>query len=100
MNTNDPDSKSFARKSVQWSDHDRYASQRVRYYELFGGRVVIKCPKCGFNIGPVLASHAGKSSTPAKAKAARENAKKGGWPKGRPRKEPSAIKTKRKRRSR
>jgi len=48
---------------------------------------------------PVIASHAGRTSTPAKTKAAKENAKKGGWPKGRPRKMASAIKTKRKRRS-
>jgi hypothetical protein len=64
------------------------------------GVPMIKCPQCGYNIGPVIASHAGRTSTPAKAKAARENAKKGGWPKGRPRKKASAIKTKRKRRSR
>ena len=50
-------------------------------------RKVLRCPQCGFNIGPVIASHAGKASTPAKARAARENAKKGGWPKGRPRKQ-------------
>ena len=29
---------------------------------------------------------AGKTKSEAKAKAARENAKKGGWPKGKPRK--------------
>jgi hypothetical protein len=61
---------------------------------------MIKCPKCGYNIGPVIASHAGKSSSLAKTRAARQNAKKGGWPKGRPRKKGSKIKTKRKHRSR
>ena len=47
---------------------------------------MIKCPKCGYNIGPVIASRAGRASSPAKAQAARENARKGGWPKGKPRK--------------
>jgi hypothetical protein len=60
---------------------------------------MIKCPKCGYNIGPVIASHAGKTSSLAKTKAARENGRKGGWPKGRPRKEPPATHTQRKRRS-
>ena len=58
---------------------------------------MIKCPKCGYNIGPVIASHAGRTSTPAKAKAARENAKKGGWPKGRPRKTALKVKAGKKR---
>jgi len=47
---------------------------------------VIKCPKCGYNIGPVVAANAGRATSAAKAEAARENAKKGGWPKGKPRK--------------
>jgi len=47
---------------------------------------VIRCPKCGANIGPALAAHAGKATSAAKAEAARRNAKLGGWPKGKPRK--------------
>jgi len=46
----------------------------------------LKCPKCGADIGSVLAAHAGRATSRAKAAAARRNAKKGGWPKGRPRK--------------
>jgi len=46
----------------------------------------IKCPKCGTDIGSVVAAHAGRAKSDAKAAAARQNAKKGGWPKGRPRK--------------
>jgi len=46
----------------------------------------VKCPKCGADIGSVLAAHAGRATSRAKAAAARQNAKKGGWPKGRPRK--------------
>jgi hypothetical protein len=44
----------------------------------------MKCPHCGadINIGALL----GSVSTPAKTRAARENAKLGGWPKGKPRK--------------
>ena len=46
----------------------------------------LKCPKCGADIGSVLAAHAGRATSRAKAAAARRNAKKCGWPKGRPRK--------------
>lgn len=46
----------------------------------------LKCPKCGADIGSVLAAYGGRATSPAKAEAARRNAKKGGWPKGRPRK--------------
>src|SRR4051812_35459443 len=46
----------------------------------------LKCPNCGADIGSVLAAHAGSATSKAKAAAARQNAKKGGWPKGRPRK--------------
>lgn len=44
----------------------------------------MKCPHCQqkINIGALL----GGVSTPAKARAARENAKLGGWPKGKKRK--------------
>lgn len=44
----------------------------------------MKCPHCqhDINIGALM----GSVSTPAKARAARENAKLGGWPKGRKRK--------------
>lgn len=45
----------------------------------------LKCPRCGYDIGPVLARHAGSSTSKAKAAAARRNAKLGGWPKGRKR---------------
>lgn len=43
----------------------------------------MKCPKCGTEINP--AAMLGSISTPAKAQAARENAKLGGWPKGKKR---------------
>ena len=44
----------------------------------------MKCPHCNreINVGTLL----GSVSTPKKAKAARENAKLGGWPKGKKRK--------------
>lgn len=43
----------------------------------------MKCPHCGksINAGAML----GGISTPAKAQAARKNAKLGGWPKGKKR---------------
>lgn len=43
-----------------------------------------KCPHCrgDLNIGQLL----GKKTSPAKVKSSRENAKLGGWPKGKPRK--------------
>ena len=43
----------------------------------------MKCPHCGkeINVGALM----GSVSTPAKARAARQNAKLGGWPKGKPR---------------
>lgn len=43
----------------------------------------MKCPHCGKPINP--AAMLGSISTPAKAEAARENAKLGGWPKGKKR---------------
>jgi len=43
----------------------------------------MKCPHCGKEINP--AAMLGSISTPAKAQAARENAKLGGWPKGKKR---------------
>ena len=43
----------------------------------------MKCPHCGHEINP--AAMLGSISTPAKAQAARENAKLGGWPKGKKR---------------
>jgi hypothetical protein len=46
----------------------------------------LKCPNCGTDIGSVVAAHAGRATSAAKAEAARRNARKGGWPKGRPRK--------------
>lgn len=42
-----------------------------------------QCPHCAKPIN--AAAMLGSISTPAKAKAARANAKKGGWPKGRKR---------------
>ena len=44
----------------------------------------MKCPHCNreINVGALI----GSVSTPKKAKAARENAKLGGWPKGKKRK--------------
>jgi hypothetical protein len=50
----------------------------------------LKCPNCGADIGSYVAAHAGRATSKAKAAAARRNAKKGGWPKGRPRKETPA----------
>jgi len=51
----------------------------------------MNCPHCGkqINIGALI----GSVSTPAKARAARENAKLGGWPKGRKRKKPRKART-------
>jgi hypothetical protein len=46
----------------------------------------LKCPKCGADIGSVLAAHAGRATSRAKTAAARRNAKMGGWPKGKTRK--------------
>ena len=43
----------------------------------------MNCPHCGKEINP--AAMLGSISTPAKAQAARENAKLGGWPKGKKR---------------
>jgi len=43
----------------------------------------MKCPHCGKEINP--AAMLGSISSPAKAEAARENAKLGGWPKGKKR---------------
>lgn len=43
----------------------------------------VKCPHCGKPIN--AAAMLGSISTPAKAQAARENAKLGGWPKGKKR---------------
>jgi len=43
----------------------------------------IKCPHCGGAINP--AALLGGMTSPAKARAARENAKLGGWPKGKKR---------------
>lgn len=42
------------------------------------------CPNCHLpiNLGALL----GRSKSPAKTAAARRNARKGGWPKGKPRK--------------
>ena len=48
----------------------------------------MKCPHCGKEINP--AAMLGSISTPAKAEAARENAKLGGWPKGKKRGKRSA----------
>lgn len=43
----------------------------------------MNCPHCGKPINP--AAMLGSISTPVKAQAARENAKLGGWPKGKKR---------------
>ena len=43
----------------------------------------MKCPHCGKEINP--AAMLGSISSPAKAEAARANAKLGGWPKGKKR---------------
>lgn len=49
----------------------------------------MKCPHCGKLINP--AAMLGSISTPAKAEAARENAKLGGWPKGKKRGKPKRV---------
>lgn len=51
----------------------------------------MNCPHCGkeINVGTLL----GSVSTPEKARAARENAKLGGWPKGRKRKKAREART-------
>lgn len=43
----------------------------------------MNCPRCGGEINP--AALLGSMSSPAKARAARANAKLGGWPKGKKR---------------
>ncbi len=43
----------------------------------------MNCPHCGKPINP--AALLGSMTSPAKARAARENAKRGGWPKGKKR---------------
>jgi hypothetical protein len=46
----------------------------------------MKCPKCGHEISPELAAKAlGSIKSEAKTASSRENAKLGGWPKGRKR---------------
>lgn len=50
----------------------------------------MKCPHCGKEINP--AAMLGSISTPAKAQAARENAKLGGWPKGKKRGKQKRVK--------
>lgn len=44
---------------------------------------MVKCPHCGGAINP--AALLGSMTSPAKARAARENAKLGGWPNGKKR---------------
>lgn len=46
----------------------------------------VKCPYCGKSIQVDPAALMGSMTSEAKAAAARENGKKGGWPKGKPRK--------------
>jgi hypothetical protein len=48
----------------------------------------MNCPKCGTEINPAaeMGKVGGKAKSEAKSAASRANAKKGGWPKGRPRK--------------
>jgi hypothetical protein len=46
----------------------------------------IKCPHCGKAIEVDPPALMGSMTSEAKAAAARENGKKGGWPKGKPRK--------------
>ena len=50
----------------------------------------MNCPHCGKPIN--AAAMLGSISTPAKAKAARENAKLGGWPKGKKRGKRKSVK--------
>lgn len=49
----------------------------------------MNCPHCGKPINP--AAMLGSISSPAKAEAARENAKLGGWPKGKKRGKPKRV---------
>lgn len=51
----------------------------------------MKCPDCGGEINP--AALLGAMTSTAKAAASRENAKLGGWPKGRKRKKPRKART-------
>jgi predicted RNA-binding Zn-ribbon protein involved in translation (DUF1610 family) len=68
----------------------KYPSRSVIKIE--NGMSKLKCPKCGYDIGPVLAARAGRATSVAKAKAARCNGFKGGWPKGRKRKKQEKAK--------
>ena len=47
----------------------------------------MKCPHCGneINVGKLIGSLGGQATSRAKARAARKNAKLGGWPKGKKR---------------
>jgi len=58
----------------------------VRVDRLWQAMSKLKCPRSAAIIGAVVAAHAGRATSAAKAEAARHNARKGGWPKGRPRK--------------
>lgn len=49
----------------------------------------MNCPHCGKPIN--AAAMLGSISTPAKTQAARENAKLGGWPKGKKRGKPKRV---------
>lgn len=47
----------------------------------------MKCPHCGneINVGALIGAEGGKARSKAKTRAARANAKLGGWPKGKKR---------------
>jgi hypothetical protein len=47
----------------------------------------MKCPHCGneINVGALIGAEGGKARSRAKTRAARANAKLGGWPKGKKR---------------
>ena len=54
-----------------------------------GEGVLMKCPSCGHEWTAThseMAAELGRRTSERKTEAARRNAKKGGWPKGKPRK--------------
>ncbi len=51
----------------------------------------LKCPQSGAGIVSVLATYGVRATSGASAEAARQNAKRGGWPMGRARKKPPRM---------
>lgn len=52
------------------------------------GKTIVKCPHCGKDLplASLMGQAGGSKTSEKKTKSSKENAKKGGWPKGRSRK--------------